>query len=149
MLLILRTIPHQGAFQALQKSERWAGVPGPVTPWVEWRRDAQSQGSGERGGHSVAILACTQNAGVTWKSRKTQVRDLSSLAFYGAQIPSTPFFLFIASPEAHGRSQASGWTGAPAASLPHSHRNTGSLITQWGPGLNLKPHGDYGRSLTH
>ena len=36
------------------------------------------------------------------------------------------FFLFGATPEAHGSSQDSGWSGGAASSLHHSHSNTRS-----------------------
>ena len=58
---------------------------------------------------------------------------------------------------AYGSSQATGWIGAIAAGLHHSHSNTGSELslqatpqltampdpspTEWGQGLNPQPHG--------
>ena len=69
------------------------------------------------------------------------------------------FFLFRATPVAHGSSQARGQNGAVAVGLHHSHHNTRSkphlwpklqlrlwqwqILTEWGQGLNLHPHGHY------
>ena len=66
-------------------------------------------------------------------------------------------FLFRATPVAHGVSQARGRIGAGAASLHHSHNNSGSepclgtipqlptmpdaQPTEQGQGSNLQPHG--------
>ena len=44
----------------------------------------------------------------------------------GAAESGSPPFLFMATPTAHGRSQARGWTRAVAADLHHSHSNGGS-----------------------
>ena len=67
------------------------------------------------------------------------------------------FLIFRATPAAYGRSQASGWMGAAAAGLHHSHSNArsrlclrpipqltampDSQLTEWGQGSNPCPHG--------
>ena len=73
------------------------------------------------------------------------------------------FFVFLpfpwAAPAAYGGSQARGLIRAVAASLHHSHSNTGSTTpqltatpdrqpTEQGQGTNLQPHGSSSDSLT-
>ena len=75
------------------------------------------------------------------------------------------FWSFWATPTACGRSQARGQIRAAAAGLCHNHSNAGSKpclrptpqlaamlgpsSTERGQGLNLHPHRDNARSLTH
>ena len=67
------------------------------------------------------------------------------------------FFFFVVAPVAYGSSLASGWNGAAAAGLHHSHNNTGSKLhlrpapqlvampdpepPEQGQGWNPHPHG--------
>ena len=83
--------------------------------------------------------------------------DYEKATIYITNVTEFFSFLFTATPEAYGSSQARGRIGAAAAGLHHSHSNTGSELHLWltpqlaampdpqptelGQGLKPLPHG--------